>query len=89
MDEWIRKSAIKREILLLATTWKDCEGIMLNEISQRKTKSLDLTYTCNQGEKAPVYKNRLVVARDCTGRADKMGEEGQMVQIPSYKTNKP
>ena len=69
--------------------WKDREGIKLNEISQRKTHSSDLTYTWNQGEKAPVYKNRLVVARDCTGRVDKMGEEGQTVQIPSYKTIKP
>ena len=47
MDEWIRKSAIKREILLLATTRKGHEGIMLNEVSQRKTNSLDLTYTRN------------------------------------------
>ena len=32
-------SAIKKnEILLFATTWMELEGIMLNEISQRKTK---------------------------------------------------
>ena len=31
-------SAIKKkEILPFATTWMDLEGIMLNEISQRKT----------------------------------------------------
>ena len=29
-----------KEILLFATTWMDLEGIMLNEISQRKTNTL-------------------------------------------------
>ena len=49
MDEWIKKmwyiytmenySAIKKnEILPFATTWVELEGIMLSEISQRKTK---------------------------------------------------
>ena len=49
MDEWIKKkwyiytmeyhSAIKKnEILPFATTWMELEGIMLSEISQRKTK---------------------------------------------------
>ena len=49
MDEWIKKmwyiytmeyySAIKKnEILPLATTWMELEGILLSEISQRKTK---------------------------------------------------
>ena len=49
MDEWIKKmwyiytaeyySAIKKnEILPTATTWVELEGIMLSEISQRKTK---------------------------------------------------
>ena len=49
MDEWIKKmwytytmeyySAIKKnEILSFATTWMELEGIMLSEISQRKTK---------------------------------------------------
>ena len=48
-DEWIKKMwfiytmeyylAIKKnEILLFATTWMELEGIMLSEISQRKTK---------------------------------------------------
>ena len=48
MDEWIQKmwyldtteysSAIKKnEILPYATTWMELEGIMLSEISQRKT----------------------------------------------------
>ena len=32
-------SAIKKsEMLLFATTWMELEGIMLSEISQRKTK---------------------------------------------------
>ena len=49
MDEWIKKmwyiytmeyySAIKKkEILPFATPWMELEGIMLSEISQRKTK---------------------------------------------------
>ena len=49
MDEWIKKkwyiytmeyySLIKKnEILSFATTWLELEGIMLSEISQRKTK---------------------------------------------------
>ena len=48
MDEWIKKMwciytmeyypAIKKnEILPLATPWMELEGIMLSEISQRKT----------------------------------------------------
>ena len=48
MDEWIKKKwyiytleyylAIKKnEILLFATMWMELEGIMLSEISQRKT----------------------------------------------------
>ena len=52
MDEWIKKmwngvyameyySAIKRnEILPFATIWMEPKGIMLSEISQRKTKIL-------------------------------------------------
>ena len=49
MDEWIKKIwyrytmeyylAIKKnEILPFATTWRELEGIMISEISQRKTK---------------------------------------------------
>ena len=49
MDEWIKKMwsiytmeyyfAIKKnEIVPFATTWMELEGIMLSEISQRKTK---------------------------------------------------
>ena len=49
MDEWIKKmwdiytmeyySAVeKNDILPFATTWMELEGIMLSEMSQRKTK---------------------------------------------------
>ena len=49
MDEWVKNmwdiyameyySAIKKnEILPFATTWMELEGIILSEISQRKTK---------------------------------------------------
>ena len=51
-DEWIKfiltytmeyYSAIKKkEILPFATTWIYLEGIMLNEISQRKTNTIQL-----------------------------------------------
>ena len=49
-DEWIKRCGIyiytmeyyspikKNEILPFATTWMELEGIMLSEISQRKTK---------------------------------------------------
>ena len=48
-DEWIKKmwyiytmeyypAIEKNEILPFATTWMELEGIMLSEISQRKTK---------------------------------------------------
>ena len=51
MDEWIKKMwyictmeyylAIKKnEMLPFATTWMELEGIMLSEISQRKTKTI-------------------------------------------------
>ena len=53
MDEWIKKmwciytmeyySAIKKnEILPFATTWMELKGIMLSEISQRKTNIISL-----------------------------------------------
>ena len=48
-DEWIKKICVyiqwsitrqskKNEILPFATTWMELKGIMLSEISQRKTK---------------------------------------------------
>ena len=71
-DEWIKKlwyvytmeyySAIKKnEILPFAATWMDLEGIMLSEISQRKTnavwyhscvesKKIQQTSECNKKE---------------------------------------
>ena len=52
MDEWIKMwyihtmeyySAIKKnEILPFATTWMELEGIILSEISRRKTKIIRL-----------------------------------------------
>ena len=60
MDEWIKKthrhihthrgmllSHKKKEILPFVTTWIVPEGIMLSEISQRKTNIDDLTYMWN------------------------------------------
>ena len=49
IDEWIKKmwdiytmeyylASKKNEILPFAATWMEMEGIMLSEISQRKTK---------------------------------------------------
>ena len=50
-DDWIKKMSsmramdyylaiIKMEILALATTWMNLEGMMLSEISQRKTNTI-------------------------------------------------
>ena len=36
----------KNEILPFATTWMDLEGIMLSEISQRKTNNCTFSLTC-------------------------------------------
>ena len=58
MDEWIKKmwyihtmkyySAMrKKEILPFVTTWKDLEGIMLSDISQRKTNTIWYHYIWN------------------------------------------
>ena len=41
---WVMKM---NEILSLVTTWMDIEGIMLNEISQRKTHTNNSIYTWN------------------------------------------
>ena len=50
IDEWIKMwyiytmkyySAVKKnEVLPFATTWLDLEGIMLSEVSQRKTNTI-------------------------------------------------
>ena len=37
----------KNEILPFATTWMDLEGIMLSEISQKKTNTVNVTYMWN------------------------------------------
>ena len=57
-DEWIKKmwytytmeyySAIKKnEIMPHAATWMDLETIILSKVTQRKTKSYDITYMWN------------------------------------------
>ena len=51
--------AIKRnEILPFATTWEELEGIMLSEISQRKTKSHDFTHMRPLRDKTDEHKGR-------------------------------
>ena len=37
----------KKDILPFTTTWTNLEGIMLSEVSQKKDKVHDLTYTWN------------------------------------------
>ena len=57
-------SAIKNnEILPFMTTWKDPEGIMLSEISQRKTTLYDLAYMWNL-KKTKQNKNELIVTEN-------------------------
>ena len=69
MDEWIKKmwyiytmeyySAIKKnEILPFATMWMELEGIMLSEISQRKTKIYDFTHMRTLRDKTSEHKGR-------------------------------
>ena len=45
----------KNEFLPFATTWMDLEGIMLSEISQRKTNTLLLIYGIKKNNKMNVY----------------------------------
>ena len=69
MDERIKKMwyiytmgyylAIKKnEILPFATTWMELDGIMLSEISQRKTKSYDFTHMRTLRDKTDEHKGR-------------------------------
>ena len=75
VDEWIKKmwcmhtmkySAIrKKEILLFVTTWRDLEGIMLSDVSQRKTNTTvyDVTYMRNLKKLNSWRQCRMVVTR--------------------------
>ena len=63
-------SAIKKEILIFATTWIDLEGIVLSETSQRKTNTIwfhlyaeSKTETKQKPTKLTDTENGLVVAR--------------------------
>ena len=54
----------KKEILPLETTWMDLEGIMLSEMSQRKTKTVWFhLYTESKNKPSSDRENRPVVAR--------------------------
>jgi len=45
-------SAIQnKEMLIFATTWIEFEGIMLNDMSERETQTLYITYTQNVKKK--------------------------------------
>ena len=67
MDAWIKKmwsiytreyySAIKKnEVLPFATTWMELEGIMLSEISHRKTNIYDFTHVRTLRDKTDEHK---------------------------------
>ena len=69
MDEWIKKtwyiytmeyySTIKKnEILPFATMWMELEGMMLSEISQRKTKSYDFAHMKTLRHRTDEHKGR-------------------------------
>ena len=48
----------KKEILPFATTWMELEGIMLSEVSQRKTDTLG-SHLCVESEKRKTHRNRV------------------------------
>ena len=72
-------SDIKSKILLFATTWMDLEGIMLSEISQRKTNTL-WYHLCMESKKTKQKntlmdtENKQVVAREEEGEGSETGE---------------
>ena len=48
----------KNEISPFATMWMELEGIMLSEISQRKTKIIDFTHMRTLRDKTDEHKGR-------------------------------
>ena len=105
MDKWIKKmwhiyameyyaAMRKKKILPFATTWMDLEGIMLSDISQRKTNIYDLTYiqTLNKKTKKQngIHRHgeQTVGCQRWGWDMHEMGEGGQKVQTSSYKISK-
>ena len=51
-------SAIQnKEMLIFATTWIEFEGIMLNDMSERETQTLYITYMQNVKKKKAYFMN--------------------------------
>ena len=48
----------KNEIFPFATIWMELEGTMLSEISQRKTKTMCITFMCDLKNKQMNKQNR-------------------------------
>ena len=85
-------STIKNnEILPFATMWMDLEGIMLREISQRKTNTLlSLIYMRNLKNKTNIHRYRklVVISEEREQRKGKIGIGDKETQTTMYKINK-
>ena len=72
----------EEEILPVATTWIDLEGIMLCEIRQTEKDQchiMSLIYGTNK----QIHRQKI------DWRVGKTGEDDQKIQAPSYKIKKP
>ena len=98
IGEWIKKmwnihtieyySAMRKDILLFAVIWMDLEGIMLSEISQRKTNT-EWYHLHAQSRKTKLIETetRMMVTKDWEVR-EKGEIVSQRVQIFSHKMSK-
>ena len=61
-------SAIQnKEMLIFATTWIEFEGIMLNDMSERETQTLYITYMQNVKKKKKSLFHEQWLECDCQG----------------------
>ena len=83
----------KNEILPLAATWVDMEGIMLSEISQRKTNTVYYLYVeskkynkLTKEAGSQINREKLVVTSGESERGwSKIGAENEQAQTITYK----
>ena len=72
-------SAMKHEIWTYVTTWMDCEGILLSELSHRKinTVLLSFKYEYFKHNTPELMENRLVLVRGKGKEEAKRGKEAE------------